>query len=143
MFLCIKLIISLVVVVFLFLSLEKFFKLLPHFSVAVTRAVRWLILYSLPRSFPLSFLFSKASFISRHPEVFLEKGLTKICSKFTREHLWVCIGGCAFWVCITVHRCSPVNLLHFFRTLFIKNNLWAAAFFLSIIKVLLQIWEKV
>ena len=24
-----------------------------------------------------------------HPEVFLEKGVLKICSKFTGEHLWM------------------------------------------------------
>ena len=30
--------------------------------------------------------FYRASYRSSHPEVFLEKGVLKICSKFTREH---------------------------------------------------------
>ena len=43
------------------------------------------------------------------PEVFLEKGVLKICSKFKGEH-----------PCRSVIM-SPVNLLHIFRTPFYKN----------------------
>ena len=52
-------------------------------------------------------------FQSNHPEVFLGKGVLKICSKFTGEHLI----EIALW-----HGRSPVNLRHFFRTHFLKNT---------------------
>ena len=42
-----------------------------------------------------------------HPEVFLEKGVLKICSKYTGEY-----------PCRSV---ILINLLHIFRTLFLKN----------------------
>ena len=49
-------------------------------------------------------------------EVFLKKGVLKICSKFTGEH------PCRNFIEITLrHGCSPVNLLHIFRTPFFKN----------------------
>ena len=47
----------------------------------------------------------------------LRKGLLKICSKFTGEHQ--CFIEIAFW-----HECSPVNLLHIFRTPFPIEQLW-------------------
>ena len=54
-----------------------------------------------------------------HTEVFLEKGVLKICSKFTWEHPCQSIE-------ITPHGFphgfSPVNLLHIFRTPFPKNT---------------------
>ena len=50
---------------------------------------------------------------SRPPEVFLRKGVLKICSKFTGEHL----------IEITLrHGCSPVNLQHIFRIPFHKST---------------------
>ena len=58
--------------------------------------------------------FSSLTFCrSSRPEVFLRKGVLKICSKFTGEH-----------PCQSVIRrgCSPVNLLHIFRTPFLKNT---------------------
>ena len=48
------------------------------------------------------------------PEVFLGKGVLKICSKFTGEH------PCPSAISIKSLGCSPVNLLHFFRTPFLK-----------------------
>ena len=46
------------------------------------------------------------------PEGNLRKGVLKICSKFTGEH-----------ACHPLrHACSPVNLLHIFRTPFPKNT---------------------
>ena len=63
---------------------------------------------------------------SSYPEVFLEKGVSKIYSKFTGEHRWLPV----IWIKlqsnlieITLrHGCSPVNLLHIFRTAFTKNT---------------------
>ena len=65
-------------------------------------------------------------FRSSRPEVFLGKGVLKIYSKFTGEHQrWSAISiklqsnfiKIALW-----HGCSPVNLLHVFRTPFPKNT---------------------
>ena len=56
---------------------------------------------------------------SNPPEVFLGKGVVKICSKFTRDHpCWSMMAG--MW-CVQ-HGCSPVNLLHIFRTPLLKNT---------------------
>ena len=52
---------------------------------------------------------------SSHSEVFLRKGVLKICSKFTGEH------PCHFIGITLRHGCSPVNLQHIFRTPFPKN----------------------
>ena len=68
---------------------------------------------------------------SSRPEVFLEKGVPKICSKFTGEH--PCRSAISRkntyaevqsnFIEITLwHGCSPVNLLHIFRTPFLKNT---------------------
>ena len=63
---------------------------------------------------------------SSHPEVFLEKLVLKICSKFTEEH--PCRSGISIklqsnLIEITLrHGCSPVHLLHFFRTPFPENT---------------------
>ena len=55
---------------------------------------------------------------SSHPEVFLEKGVLKICSKFTGEHPWTF----NFIEIALRHGCSTVYLLHIFRTSFPKNT---------------------
>ena len=65
-------------------------------------------------------------FRSSHPEVFLERDVLKICSKFTEEH------PCRSVISIKLqnnfiemtlqHGCSPVNLLHIFRTSSSKNT---------------------
>ena len=63
---------------------------------------------------------------SSHPEVFLEKGVLKICSKFTGEHPCQSVISIKLQnnlIEITLrHGCSPVNLLHIFRTRFLKNT---------------------
>ena len=63
---------------------------------------------------------------SSHPEVFLGKGVLKICSKFTGEHSCrskISIKLQSNFIEITLqHRCSPVNLVHIFRTPFLKNT---------------------
>ena len=60
------------------------------------------------------------------PEVFLGKGVLKICSKFTGEHPWrsvISIKLLYNFTEITLrHRCSPVNKLHIFRTPFPRNT---------------------
>ena len=61
-----------------------------------------------------------------HPEVFLEKGVLKICSKYTGEYLCrsvISIKLQSNFIEITLrHGCSHVNLLHIFRTSFTKNT---------------------
>ena len=58
--------------------------------------------------------------------MFLEKGVLKKCSKFTRGH--PCRSAISikflenFVEMALRHGCSPVNLLHIFRTLFPKNT---------------------
>ena len=61
-----------------------------------------------------------------HLEVFLGKGVLKICSKFTGEQ--PCPSAISIklqnsFIEITLRdRCSPVNLMHIFRTPFLKNT---------------------
>ena len=63
---------------------------------------------------------------SSNPEVFLEDVILKICSRPTREHpcqSLILIKLQANVIDITLrHGCSPVNLLHIFRTAFPKNT---------------------
>ena len=65
------------------------------------------------------------SFRSSPAEVFLRKGVLKICSKCTGEH--PCRSVISKKLQSTLestlrHGCSPVNLLHFFRTPFLRNT---------------------
>ena len=61
-----------------------------------------------------------------HPEVFLGKGVLKICSKFTGEHLcWRAISIKLLYNFVEItlwHGCSLVNLLHISITPFLKNT---------------------
>ena len=63
---------------------------------------------------------------SSHPEVLLGKGVLKICSKFTGEHSFRSVISikllCSFIKITLWHGCSPVDLLHIFRTPFYKNT---------------------
>ena len=63
---------------------------------------------------------------SRHPEVFFEKGVLKICSKFTGEHPCRSVISIKLQSNLTEtilrHGCSPVNLLHIFRIPFPDNT---------------------
>ena len=53
--------------------------------------------------------------------MFLRKGVLKICSKYTGEH--PCRSVISNFIEITLrHGCSPVNLLHTFRTPFSRNT---------------------
>ena len=61
-----------------------------------------------------------------HSEVFLVKGVLEICSKFTEEHPCrnvISIKLQSSFIEITLRcGCSPVNLLHIFRTHFYKDT---------------------
>ena len=59
-------------------------------------------------------------FRSSPPEVFLGKGVLKICSRFTGEH--PCRSVVSIKLLITLcHGCSPLDLPHIFRTPFHGN----------------------
>ena len=58
---------------------------------------------------------------SSRPEVFLGKGVVKICLKFTGEHPCRCVISIKL-LCYFRHGCSPVKLLHIFRTPFTRNT---------------------
>ena len=72
------------------------------------------------------FLKLLAQYRSSLSEVFLAKGVLKICRKFTGEHpcrSMILIKLLYIFIEITLqHRFSPVNLLHIFRTCFYKNT---------------------
>ena len=63
---------------------------------------------------------------SSRPEVFLVKGVLKICNKFTGEQPCQSVISiklqCNFIEVTLRHECSPVNLLHIFRPPFTKNT---------------------
>ena len=77
------------------------------------------------RSF-FCFLFLSKKPRNSHPEVLLGKRLLKIYSKFTGEHTCQSVISikllCNFIEIALSHGCSPVNLLHIFRTPFPKNT---------------------
>ena len=64
-----------------------------------------------------SFNLSMKIFRSIRPEVFLGKGVLKICSKFRGQHLCQSAISIKLLCSLPRHGCSPVNLLHIFRTL--------------------------
>ena len=60
---------------------------------------------------------------SSHPEVFLGKSVLEICSRSTGEHTCPSAKLLCNFIEITLrHGCSSVNLLHIFRTPFLKNT---------------------
>ena len=69
-----------------------------------------------------------AIYRNRRPEVFLIKGVLNICSIFTGEHQCrsaISIKLLCNFIEITLwHWCSPVHLLHIFRTPFLKSFLF-------------------
>ena len=87
------------------------------------------------------------TFRSSHPEVFLVKRVLRRCSKFTGQHPWrsmISIKLQSNFIEITLrYGCSPVNLLHVFRTLFSKNTFrWLHLYFLTARKLLLTQWKS-
>ena len=73
---------------------------------------------------------------SIHLEVFLGKGVVKICSKFTGQH--PCQSTISIDEIALRHGCSPVNLLHTFETSFLKNT--SGWLLLSIYDSLPRVW---
>ena len=69
---------------------------------------------------------SNNQFRSSHPEVFLKKGVLKICSKLTGKHPCRSVISikllCNFFEITLRYGCYPVNLLHIFGTPFTKNT---------------------
>ena len=65
---------------------------------------------------------------SNHLDVLLRKGVLEICSKFTRGQPCRSVISikllCKFIKITLRHGYSPVNLLHIFRTPFLKNTSW-------------------
>ena len=59
-------------------------------------------------------------------DVFLGKGVLKICTKFKGEHPWRSSISikllCNFIEIALRHECSPINLLHIIRTPFLKKT---------------------
>ena len=72
---------------------------------------------------------------SSRPEVFLGRGVLKICSKFTGEHPCRNVISikllCKFTEIALRHGCSPVNLVYIFRTPFPRNTSGRLLFFLD------------
>ena len=72
------------------------------------------------------FIFTECIKRSGSPEVFLRKGILKICSKFTGEHPCQSVISIklqsSFIEIALRHGCSPVNTLHIFRTPFPRNT---------------------
>ena len=65
------------------------------------------------------------------PKVFLGKGVLKICSKLTGEHPCRNVHTHAEQLITLPHGCSPVNLLHIFRTSFPKNTASGPLYFIT------------
>ena len=67
-----------------------------------------------------------AEYRSRPPELFLGKSVLKMCTKCTGEHPWESVISIKlvwnFNEIALQHRCSPVTLLHIFRTPFSQNT---------------------
>ena len=107
---------------FLFLYLALFsYQYFPTFFL-----FKRVVYYFIGKIFlPKSYL-CETIYRSSRPDVFLGKSVLKICSNFTGEH------PCRSVISIKLqsnfieialrHECSPVNLLHIFRTRFPKNT---------------------
>ena len=80
---------------------------------------------------------AQAHIRSSHTDVFIGKGVLKICSKFTGEHSCrsvISIKLQSSFIEITLrHGCSPLNLLHNFKIAFPKNTFgWLHLMFVPI-----------
>ena len=90
-------------------------------------------------------------FISSHPEVFLGKGVLKICSKFTGEYPCRSVISikllCNFVEITFRHGCPPVNFLHIFKTFFPKIFFgWMLPFLHTLHATILsanKLWEEI
>ena len=68
---------------------------------------------------------------SSHSEVFLRKGVLKICSKFTGEHPCRSAISISFIEIALRHGCSPATLLHIFRTPFPRRTPLSGCFWIK------------
>ena len=82
--------------------------------------------------------------------MFVRKGVLQICSKFTGEHPYqsvISIELLSSFIEIALwHGCSRVNLLHIFRTPFLKNTsgwLLLNAAFSHLYKKVIPHWSKI
>ena len=95
--------------------------------------------------------FSETIFRSLVREVFLGKGVLKICSKFTREYPCrsvISIKLQSNFIEITFrHGCPPVNFLHIFKTFFPKIFFgWMLLFLHTLHATILsanKLWEEI
>ena len=82
-------------------------------------------LFSQNACFFILFVICNSVYRCSHPDVFLGKGVLKICSKFTGDHPCRSVISikllCNFFEITLRHGCSPVTLLYIFRTPFYKN----------------------
>ena len=88
----------------------------------------WINLWGISKTRICKLNYKSLHFRSSHPEVFLGKGVLKICSKFTGEYLSRSVISrklLSSFIEITLwHGCSPVNFLYIFRIPFPKNPSW-------------------
>ena len=95
-------------------------------SISFGKKVLWVI-YSELRAEPTSWLHLQTHFRSSRLVVFLGKGILKTCSKFTGEHPRQSVISikllCNFIEIALQHGWSPANLLHIFRTPFLRTPL--------------------
>ena len=116
--------------VFLWKICEIFKNIYFYRTPLVTAPELWLIC-----NYSLDYLMLKqTSTRSSLPEVFLRKGILNIYSKFTGEHPWrsaISIKLLCNFIEITLrHGCSPVIMLHIFRTPFLENTFgWLLLFY--------------
>ena len=104
---------------------------------SISKKVVWIHLQSLHTSSSLPYTtqhFDRSS----HPDVILEKGFLKMCSKFTGEHPCRSVISIKFlfqFIDIALwHEHSPVNLLCIFRKPFLKNiSGWLLLQFLKVV----------
>ena len=86
----------------------------------------WISISRISKTRICKLIYNSTHFRSSHLEVFLGKGVLKIWSKFTGEHLCQSVNSIKLqsnFIEITLrYGCSPVNLLHIFRTPFSKNS---------------------
>ena len=79
-----------------------------------------------------------------HPEVFLRKGVLKICGKFIGEHpcpSLISIKLQSNFIEITLrHGCFPVNLLHIVRTPYPRNT-FGWLLILIVVFILMLYWK--
>ena len=128
---------------FVFFTNQKFHHLLSNNS-KLNLIILWLRNPTVQFAKPCSLHSCQTHNRSSHPEMFLGKGALKKCSKFTgelpcRSAISIKLFCFALQLKITIrHGCSPVHLLHIFRTAFLKNTSGWLKF--QVILKLIYVW---